>query len=190
MLPPWSLLQGAAHDHVVHLARIDAGALDRLGQGVAAQSRPIGVVEAPRLGPADGVRGGGDDNGFAHSGILVVRENGQVNGASATSLMWNEKPSARGPRGGLIRSYFRSWKRLPSATSFSSRAAGLKASPIWAWNSFILASTLVEADMVAVPHGAAAIDRPAVAVLPDHIDVRGADGLALFEDLRALIIIG
>ena len=36
-------------------------------------------------------------------------------------------------------------------------------------------------------HRAAAVDRPAVNIDPDYVDVGGADRLALFEDLRSLI---
>src|SRR5690348_9791822 len=46
---------------------------------------------------------------------------------------------------------------------------------------------LVEADGVAVVHGAAAIDRPAIAVHPHHIDIGRPDRLLLVEDLRALV---
>src|SRR5690349_20866656 len=46
---------------------------------------------------------------------------------------------------------------------------------------------LVEADRVRPSHRAAAIDRPAIAVDPDHIDVGRALRHAFFEDLRALV---
>src|SRR6185503_11797225 len=42
-------------------------------------------------------------------------------------------------------------------------------------------------DVVGPPHRAAAIDRPAVAVDPDHVDVERALGHAFFQDLGALV---
>ena len=115
-----ALLQGAAHDHVVHFARVDPGALDGFGDGVSAQGRAGGVVEGAPISPADRRAGGGDDNGFAHRVSCRFRE--RIGGAENQALM--------------------SAKRLPSEASFSSRAEGLNVSPMVAWNSFILASTL------------------------------------------------
>src|SRR5580704_3807712 len=45
----------------------------------------------------------------------------------------------------------------------------------------------LQSDRVGVEHRAAAIDRPAVAVDPDDVDVGGALGFTLFEDFRALV---
>src|SRR5262249_61043571 len=45
----------------------------------------------------------------------------------------------------------------------------------------------VEADRVGPEHRAASIDRPAVAIDPDDIDVAGANGDLLLEDLGAFV---
>src|SRR3990172_4907356 len=45
----------------------------------------------------------------------------------------------------------------------------------------------LEADLVGPEHRAAAVDGPAVAVDPDHVDVTRADRDLLLEDLRPLV---
>ena len=67
-----TLLQGRPHDHVLDLGRIDAGALDRVFDGMGAQLLGLGVVEGPAIGPAYRGAGGGDDDGFAHGGSFPV----------------------------------------------------------------------------------------------------------------------
>src|SRR5215212_11315025 len=46
---------------------------------------------------------------------------------------------------------------------------------------------MAQAHLLAIEHRTAAIDRPAIAVDPDDIDVGGANGDALLQDLRALV---
>src|SRR4051812_30688375 len=46
---------------------------------------------------------------------------------------------------------------------------------------------LLKTDAVGPEHRSAAVDWPAVAVDPDHVDIRGALRNALFQDLRALV---
>ncbi len=60
------LLQGRAHDHILHLARINPGAGDRMADGVGAQRLGGRVVEGAAIGLADGRAGGGNNDGFAH----------------------------------------------------------------------------------------------------------------------------
>src|ERR1051325_11221066 len=46
---------------------------------------------------------------------------------------------------------------------------------------------VLEANRVGPEHRAAAVDRPAIAVEPDHVDIARAGRDALVEDLRALV---
>src|SRR6266850_4146424 len=46
---------------------------------------------------------------------------------------------------------------------------------------------VLQPDLVGIEHRAAAIDRPAVAIEPDHVDVARTRRDALFEDARALV---
>src|SRR5262249_23702929 len=46
---------------------------------------------------------------------------------------------------------------------------------------------VLEADRIGPEHRAAAIDRPAITIEPDHVDVAWTCGDALVEDLRALV---
>src|ERR1700754_932052 len=46
---------------------------------------------------------------------------------------------------------------------------------------------VLETDLVGVEHRASAIDRPAVAIKPDHVDVARPRRDALFEDARTLV---
>src|SRR5258707_2393362 len=46
---------------------------------------------------------------------------------------------------------------------------------------------VLETDLVGIEHRAAAIDRPAVTIKPDHVDVARPRCNALFEDARPLI---
>ena len=55
-----------ADDHVVDLAGLDAGALDRLGDRVPGQRLRHGVVEGAAIGPADRRARGGNDDGVTH----------------------------------------------------------------------------------------------------------------------------
>src|SRR5256885_14060988 len=64
-----ALLQGAAHRHVVDLARIDAGLVDHRADGLGGERRAVGVVERAAVGLADGGPAGGDDDGFTHGEI-------------------------------------------------------------------------------------------------------------------------
>ena len=67
-----ALGQGAAHDHVFHLGRVNARALDGVLHHMAAERGAVGQVEgAP---PALGQRGacGGYDDGGCHGGVLLV----------------------------------------------------------------------------------------------------------------------
>ena len=59
--------------------------------------------------------------------------------------------------------------------------------PVGFFKLLHLGEHFVEADLGPIEHGAAAIDRPAIAIDPDNIDVAGADRFAFFEDLEALI---
>jgi hypothetical protein len=61
-----ALLQRGAHDNVIDLGRIDAGALDGVGDGMAAQRLALRVVEGTPVGAADGGAGGGDDDSATH----------------------------------------------------------------------------------------------------------------------------
>src|SRR3990170_7388461 len=45
----------------------------------------------------------------------------------------------------------------------------------------------LEPDLIGPEHRAAAVDRPAVAVDPDDVDIARANGDLLLEDLRALV---
>ena len=57
---------GAAHHHVLDVARIDAGALDGVGDHVAAHVGAVGEVEGAAHGSADRRAGGGYDDGVDH----------------------------------------------------------------------------------------------------------------------------
>src|SRR5579859_7275331 len=154
-----ALLQGAAHGDVIDLARVDAGLLDRRGDGVTAQRRAIGVVERAAVGLADGGPAGGDDDGFTHGECPAF---GEELGLEVGEL-------------------------LALGDQLLEQRRGLERLAHGRLEFLHLGQHLVRADLVAVVHRAAAVDRPAVAVDPDHIDVGGADRLALFEDLRALV---
>src|SRR5205085_11333022 len=69
-----ALLQRGADDHVVHLGRVDTGALDRGADRMRREGGGGGCVERALIGPADGRTGGGDDDGFAacHYGIPLM----------------------------------------------------------------------------------------------------------------------
>ena len=57
---------GAAHHHVLDVARIDAGALDGVGDHMPAHVGAVGEVEGAAHGSADRRAGGGDDDGVDH----------------------------------------------------------------------------------------------------------------------------
>ena len=57
---------GAAHHHVLDVAGLDAGALDGVGDHVAAHVGAVGEVEGAAHGSADRRAGGGDDDGVDH----------------------------------------------------------------------------------------------------------------------------
>src|SRR6202041_1459545 len=46
---------------------------------------------------------------------------------------------------------------------------------------------MLQADLIGIEHRAAAIDRPAIAIEPDHIDIAGARRDLFFENSRAFI---
>src|SRR5690242_21909798 len=50
-----------------------------------------------------------------------------------------------------------------------------------------LGQHFVEADLVAIVHWPAAINRPAITIDPDDVDVARTDRLFLLQDLRALV---
>ena len=61
-----AFLHRAAKYDVLDFARIDAGAVDRIADGVRGKRRPVRVVEGAAIGLADRRAGGGDDHGFGH----------------------------------------------------------------------------------------------------------------------------
>ncbi len=67
-----ALRVGATHHHVLHAGRVDAGALHRGADGVAAQVGAVGDVEGAPLRLADRGAGGGDDHGVGHAWALTV----------------------------------------------------------------------------------------------------------------------
>src|SRR6266550_3288303 len=46
---------------------------------------------------------------------------------------------------------------------------------------------MLQADLIGIEHRAAAIDRPAIAIEPDHVDIARTRGDALFQYPRALV---
>src|SRR6202022_3283573 len=66
-----ALLQCRADDHIVDLGGINAGAPDRLGDGMPGEHLRLGIVEGTAIGSADRRAGGGDDDGAAH-GLLLL----------------------------------------------------------------------------------------------------------------------
>ena len=74
MLPPVAP-SGLAQPmrHVLDVAGIDAGALDGVGDDVAAHVGAMREVEDAAHGPADRRAGGGDDDGVDHGAVLSVR---------------------------------------------------------------------------------------------------------------------
>ena len=82
----------------------------------------------------------------------------------------------------------RETKPRPSSARRRSSGAGRRlSSPERAANSSSRSAICARPDLVGVEHRAAAPDRPAVAVDPDHVDVAGAGGDTLVEDARALV---
>ena len=65
-----TLLERAAPQHVVDLAGVDAGTLDRGLERIGAERRALGVVEPALVGTADGGAGGGDDDCVTHGYFL------------------------------------------------------------------------------------------------------------------------
>ena len=61
-----ALRQRAAENDVLDLARLDAGALDRVADDMAAEVGAVGHVEGAAIGSADRGAGGGNNNGVGH----------------------------------------------------------------------------------------------------------------------------
>ncbi|MDT4866173.1 hypothetical protein FQZ97_1010140 [compost metagenome] len=79
-----ALLGRGAHDHVIHLARLDAGTAHGLTHHMATQQGRLGVVEGTAEGLADGGTGGGYDYGFVHLVVLeFIAPKGTVVGANS-----------------------------------------------------------------------------------------------------------
>jgi hypothetical protein len=68
---------GAAHQHVLDRAAVDAGALDRGLDRETAQRRAMGHVEGALPALGQGGAGGGDDDGIAHDGELLCGNGGR-----------------------------------------------------------------------------------------------------------------
>ncbi len=64
--PRGGLRIAAAHHDLLDGLRLDAGAVERVTDGVGGQIRPVGQVQRPAMRPADGRAGGGDDHGVGH----------------------------------------------------------------------------------------------------------------------------
>ena len=68
-----ALLQRRAHDDVLDFGRIDARTCNRVADSVRTQTLCLGVVERAAIGPAYRRAGGGDDDGFTHGWLSLVR---------------------------------------------------------------------------------------------------------------------
>ena len=62
-----ALLQGGAHDDIVHRRRVDPGAAHRLGDCRSAEGGTGKVIEAAPVGLADGGAGGADNDRVSHA---------------------------------------------------------------------------------------------------------------------------
>ena len=64
-----ALGQGAAHDHVLHLGRVDLCTLHGSADDMSAQGRAVGHVEGASPGLCQTGAGGGDDDGVGHGAL-------------------------------------------------------------------------------------------------------------------------
>src|SRR5438270_739640 len=64
-----ALGQGAAHDHVLYLGRIDLRTLHGSADDMSAQGRAVGHVEGASPGLCQTGAGGGDDDGVGHGAL-------------------------------------------------------------------------------------------------------------------------
>src|SRR6202008_3674310 len=75
---------GAAHEDVLDLAALDAGALDRRLDGVAAQLGAVRHVEGTLPALAERRAGGGNDDGVGHFGTSWNPDQGMNGGGGLT----------------------------------------------------------------------------------------------------------
>jgi hypothetical protein len=101
-----ALLHRAAEDDLLDLGAVEAGAVDRRGDGVGGELLALGVREGALVGLADGGTGGRDDHCFSHGSCFLCRcRSGSVEVGRGQSLsyMATDIVDVRPPSSGIVR---------------------------------------------------------------------------------------